>query len=157
MLNKTWHRFLAAGLLAVALIGGAIGLANAQPAPTQTPSPPHEMNRSQLRQQYVDAFAKRLGVTSTQLEQAAEGARSDVGMPSHGSGPHEADHGGMLAVAAQSIGISPEQLRAELPGKSLAQVAEAHGKNPADVAAALKKAADAQIDAHMTQVVPGGS
>jgi hypothetical protein len=60
----------------------------------------------------------------------------------------------MIAVAAQSIGITPEQLRAELPGKSLAQVAEAHGKSPADVAAALKKAADARIDAHMTQVVP---
>src|SRR5262245_66130362 len=93
MLSKTWHKTLAAGLMAVALVGGTIGLANAQTAPAPTPSPLHQVDRSQLRQQYVDALAKRLGVTSAQLEQAAEGARSDVGAPSHGSGPHEAEHG----------------------------------------------------------------
>jgi hypothetical protein len=60
----------------------------------------------------------------------------------------------MYGVAAQAIGITPEQLRQQLPGKSLAQVATDHGKNPADVATALKTAANARIDQAMNQVVP---
>ncbi len=56
------------------------------------------------------------------------------------------------AVAAQAIGISVDQLKQELPNKSLAQVAQAHGKTPADVAAALKNAAHQRID----QAAAGG-
>jgi hypothetical protein len=41
-----------------------------------------------------------------------------------------------------------------LPGKSLAQVAQAHGKNPNDVATALKNAAQQRID---QEVTAGGS
>jgi hypothetical protein len=55
-----------------------------------------------------------------------------------------------LGIAAQAIGVTPQQLRTELPGKSLAQVAQAHGKNPADVATALKNAADQRIDHEVT-------
>jgi ElaB/YqjD/DUF883 family membrane-anchored ribosome-binding protein len=51
-----------------------------------------------------------------------------------------------LDTAAQAIGITTQQLRTELPGKSLAQVAQAHGKTGADVATALKNAANARID-----------
>jgi len=36
--------------------------------------------------------------------------------------------------------FSVAQLRQELPGKTLTQVATAHGKNPADVAGPLKNA-----------------
>src|ERR1051326_7097300 len=59
------------------------------------------------------------------------------------TGPHA---GHRSAVAAQAIGITPEQLHQELPGKSLAQVAEAHGKSADDVASALKTAAHARVD-----------
>ena len=52
-----------------------------------------------------------------------------------------------LQAAADAIGITTDQLRQELPGKSLAQVAQAHGKNPAAVAAALKNEANQHIDA----------
>jgi hypothetical protein len=54
----------------------------------------------------------------------------------------------MLALqpAAEAIGITPQQLMQELPGKSLAQVAQAHGRNPADVAAALTNRANQMID-----------
>jgi len=38
------------------------------------------------------------------------------------------------------------QLQQELPGKSLTQVAQTHGKNPADLARALKNAAHQRID-----------
>jgi hypothetical protein len=51
-----------------------------------------------------------------------------------------------MSAAATAIGITIEQLREELPGKSLAQVAQAHGRNPADVAAALKNAANQRIE-----------
>ena len=66
----------------------------------------------------------------------------------HGRG-HDSrafESGVALGIAAQAIGITPEQLREELPGKSLAQVAQAHGKNPADIATALKNAANQRID-----------
>jgi hypothetical protein len=69
--------------------------------------------------------------------------------------PGEHHHGHeMFAIAAQAIGITPQQLRQELPGKSLAMVAEAHGKNPADVANALKTASNAHIDQAMNHVWP---
>ncbi|MBV9131568.1 MAG: hypothetical protein JO318_02660 [Chloroflexi bacterium] len=55
-----------------------------------------------------------------------------------------------LNTAAQAIGISVQQLQSELPGKSLAQVAEAHGKTAADVATALKNAANQRIDQAVT-------
>jgi hypothetical protein len=53
-------------------------------------------------------------------------------------------------VAAQALGISVADLRNELPGKTLTQVAQAHGKNPADVATALKNAANQRIDQAVT-------
>jgi hypothetical protein len=65
---------------------------------------------------------------------------------------------GLYAAAAQAIGITPGELRQELPGKTLAEVAEAHGKSATDVAAVLKSEAnehvDAKIDRLMTHVVP---
>jgi hypothetical protein len=61
--------------------------------------------------------------------------------------PQTGRHSGhRSAVAAEAIGITPEQLHQELPGKSLAQVAEAHGKSAADVSSALKTAAHARVD-----------
>jgi hypothetical protein len=60
------------------------------------------------------------------------------------------EHGVALGIAAQAIGVTPQQLRTELPGKSLAQVAQAHGKNPADIATALKNAANQRIDQEVT-------
>ena len=58
--------------------------------------------------------------------------------------------GGGLDAAATAIGITPQQLRTELAGKSLADVAKAHGKQPADVATALKNAAHTRIDQAVT-------
>jgi hypothetical protein len=49
-------------------------------------------------------------------------------------------------AAARAIGISPDQLRQELPGKSLADVAKAHNVDPTAVANAIKADATARID-----------
>jgi hypothetical protein len=110
---------------------------------------------------FLDALARQLGITRDRLQQATAAARSEVGMNAQrgpgqrpgGEGRGHRQGGGPGAAAAQAIGISPEQLRQEIQGKSLADVAQAHGKNPADVAAALKSAANQRIDQMMTQVV----
>ena len=54
--------------------------------------------------------------------------------------------GAMFDEAAKAIGISVDQLRRELQGKSLAQVAQDHNVQPSAVAQALKNAANAHID-----------
>jgi hypothetical protein len=114
-------------------------------------------------QAFREALARQLGITADRLQQAMEAARSEVGKAHQGTRPDAGPGrragrfggpGGEFSPAAQAIGISVEQLRQELPGKSLAAVAQAHGKNPADVAAALKTAASQRIDERMNQVVP---
>ncbi len=61
-----------------------------------------------------------------------------------GFGPGLVQQG--LNVAAQAIGIPPQQLQSELQGSSLAQVASNHGKQASDVVTALTNAANTQID-----------
>jgi transposase-like protein len=149
MLRTTLRRSLAVGAAALVLGGSTLGLANAQvtptaPAPTpgqsqQAPGPEH--------QRFLEALAKRLGITTDQLRQAIREARSDAGLPADRSDFGHGSHRGVaLGVTAQAIGITPQELRQELPGKSVAQVAQAHGKNPADVAMALTNAANQRID-----------
>jgi hypothetical protein len=55
-----------------------------------------------------------------------------------------------LSTAAQAIGISETQLQQELTGKSLTDVAAAHGKSATDVGTALKNAAHTRIDQAVT-------
>jgi hypothetical protein len=152
-------RALLAGGTALVLTGGAIGLVSAQQTPTPPPATPGQNAPARPGPQaFIDALARRLGITSERLQQAMTEARQEVGLPDRG-GKHGFGPGGPggprgfgpgrgvdASVAAQAIGITPEQLRQELNGKSLAQVAEAHGKNPADVATALKNAANQRID-----------
>jgi ribosome recycling factor len=143
------------GLLAVGavLVLGiaAVGIAAAQAQPA-TPG-----QAQSGYQAFVDALAKRLNVSSANLETAIGQARTDVGLPANGKGfpgggeRHGRGGGGVeLNAAATAIGITPEQLRTELPGKSLAQVAQAHGKSANDVATALKNAAHQRIDQAVT-------
>src|SRR5207302_1537640 len=103
---------------------------------------------------FVDALAKRLNVPTQTLETAVTQARQDVGLPANanqgfpgGFGRGGQRGGGLdLNAAATALGITPQQLRQELPGKSLAQVAQAHGKTAADVANAPKNAAHQRLD-----------
>jgi hypothetical protein len=69
-----------------------------------------------------------------------------AGRSGAGAGGFGGGGGGQLAVAAKTIGISMDQLRAELATASLAQVAQTHGADPSAVAAAMKAAGDAQVD-----------
>jgi transposase-like protein len=132
-------------VLVIAGAGVSVAAAQATPTPTATTQPGY--------QAFVDALAKRLGITSANLQQAIGQARTDVGLPANGQGfpfgpgggrgGRGPGGGGDLTTAAQAIGISVDQLR---QGKSLAQVAQAHGKNPTDVGNALKNAAHQRLD-----------
>ncbi len=173
---------------AVLLLGGsAVGIAAAQSTPSPSPAASGQTSQANSHYQaFIDALAKRLGISSATLQQAIGQARTDAGLPADGGFGlgHGGGHGGFgkdLSAAAQAIGIPVTQLQQELAGKSLAQVAQAHGKSPADVAAALKNAAhqridqqvasgrltadqatqrkqqvDQSIDQHLTEVVPQG-
>jgi hypothetical protein len=140
------------------LVGSAVGIAAAQQA---TPSPTTGQQRPGA-QAFLAALAKRLNITTDQLNQAISGARQDVGLPANGAFPGRGRgpggpggfgmgrFGGEFNAAAQAIGITVDQLRAELPGKTLTQVAQNHGKNPADVATALKDAFNQRVDQAVT-------
>jgi polyhydroxyalkanoate synthesis regulator phasin len=131
---------------AVVVLGGAaVGIASAQQA---TPTP-----QSGAYQKFVDALAQKLGVSSQTLQDDITQARQAAGMPANGGFPGRggprggAGFGANLQVAATAIGITPQELRTALPGSSLAQIAQAHGKTADQVATALKDDANKRIDA----------
>jgi len=150
-----------AGTTVLVLAGSAVGIASAQTTPTPTPNAVGQQRPD--AQAFLDALAKRLNITSAALQTAIGQARTDVGLPADGGGfpfgpgghgpggpGGGRGFGGDLTTAAQAIGITADQLRQELPGKSLAQVAQAHGKSATDVANALKTAANQRIDQDVT-------
>jgi L-serine deaminase len=133
--------------------GAAVGIAAAQ----TTPTPAAGQQAQSGYQAFVDALAKRLNITPANLQTAIGQARTDAGLPAGGGFPGGAGaRGGKrgsgedLTAAATAIGIPADQLRTELNGKSLAQVAQAHGKSATDVATALKNAAHTRIDQAVT-------
>lgn len=164
------RRAVLAGGTAILLGAAAVGAAGAQQAPTPTPSPTAPAQGAPARpgpQAFLDALARRLGITTDRLQQALNETRTELGATDDGHGPGgifgpggpgrggrgsgERGFGGVdSAVVAQALGITQDQLRQDLPGKSLAQVAQARGKNPADVATALKNAANQRIDQAVT-------
>jgi hypothetical protein len=155
-------RGLAAGGAVLVLGGSAVGIASAQTAPAGTPSTTSQTPRPGY-QAFLDALAKRLNISSSTLQTAIDQARTDAGLPAGGGfghegggqggpgGPGRPGRGGDdLNAAATAIGIPVAQLQQELATRSLADVATAHGKAPADVATALKNAAHTRIDQEVT-------
>ncbi|HEX8967853.1 MAG TPA: hypothetical protein VF937_08245 [Chloroflexota bacterium] len=143
-----------AGLAVLVLGGAAVGIAAAQAQPPATPT---GQQAQTPYQRFLDALAKRLNlkISTDELQTAITQARSDAGLPAGGpgfpgrggrGGPHGGGFGLDFNAAATAIGIAPDQLRTELSGKSLAQVAQAHGKTGADVATALKNAEHTRVD-----------
>jgi hypothetical protein len=73
--------------------------------------------------------------------------------PARPAGPAKRERGGVLGAAAGYLGLTPQALFAELrAGKSLAQVAEAHGKS----ADGLKQAIVASVKARLDRAVTAG-
>jgi hypothetical protein len=159
--SGTARRGVLAGGAVLVIAAAAAGVAAAQtptPSPGQGATPPAQSTPRPTEQAFLAALAQRLGIATDRLQQAITQARADVGLPGRGSGFGHFDRrgrgggrGGLdSTVAAQAIGISVDQLRQELPGKSLAQVAQAHGKTGDAVATALKNAANQRIDQAVT-------
>jgi hypothetical protein len=139
-----------ASAFALAVAGSAgiayeAGSAFAQAAPTPTAKPAG-------RAGFMSALAAKLGIAPDKLEAAMQSVRKDLGMPDHRQGgprgPMGRGPGGPppLDAAATAIGITVDQLRTELPGKSLTDVAKAHNADPSKVKATLVAQAQTRID-----------
>ena len=152
-------RALVAAAAVLVLGGAAVGIAAAQ----GQPSPPAQNHR----EKYLEALANRLNVTTDQLKQALEGARQDVGIPDRpqrpnpsarpgpsgfpfpgfGRGPAvRAFLGKELDAVAALFKITPDALRAELRGATLAELASKHGVGTQDVVNTIVKTANEQVD-----------
>src|SRR5689334_3974042 len=124
MVKKHWKKLLVAVFAAAVVAGGAIGVAAAQQTPTPSPGP-----AQQARQNFLDALAKRLNISTDQLNQAITGARQDAGLPAGPNGqggfpggpggprgPRGGGFGGRAfsgqeaQAVAQLLGISVQQL-----------------------------------------------
>lgn len=110
-----WKKLLAGAVTAAVLGAGGIAVAGAVSSPS-TSTPKS---------------------TDAAPQGASDGARAARGLKLLGAAGR---------VAAKTIGISPEQLRQEVrAGKTVGEVATAHGASPQAVVDALVKAADARI------------
>lgn len=80
---------------------------------------------------------------------APRGGPGGPGFGSHGPGEHgSGGPGGVIDSVADAIGVSVPDLFSELRnGKTLEQIAEAHGKSLDDVKSAAKTALEKQLDA----------
>src|SRR5438067_1747417 len=101
------RRTLLAGGAAVVLGGSALGLALAQQPPPSPTVPGQTAPARPGFQAYIDALARRLGITSDRLQQLMGEARSEVGLDGaghRGGGPGRRGGvgraGGGLAAAA---------------------------------------------------------
>ncbi len=157
---------LAVGGATVVLGGMAAGTVSAQqtPTPAQSPTPRQGVtgtqgaDREAQQDNFLAALAAKLNVTVDQLKQAMQQTRQELGIPERGQGGHtksgaQGGRGGPgigLDAAARAIGIEANQLRQELAGKTLADVARAHGVDPNTVGSALKNEAITRIDQAVT-------
>jgi hypothetical protein len=145
------------GIVALALVGTVFGIATAQqssaqsapvvaqPEPSPSPGPNRADKARDGRDRFLAALAQKLGVSTDRLKQAFAEARQELGLPNRPKGPHGARFGG-LEAAARAMNIGVDQLRQDLQGKSLTEVARAQNVDPATVASALKADASARID-----------
>jgi hypothetical protein len=141
----------------------------ATPGSQATPVPGQQQRQSkqQLHDNYLAALARRLNVSVDQLRQAMDQARQEVGIPAPGSrgqgpggqgipgrgfgfpGGRDGFRGflGQQATAlAQTLGISVDELRQQLPGKTLAEVAVANNRTAQDVINTIVNSTNQQID-----------
>jgi len=151
-MNLIGKRAIIGGALAVVIAGGAglastSGSASAQTVPTPAAT---EVAKGAQHEAVLKALAAKLGLSVEAVRTAMQEARKTAGVGgAPKSGGNHAVAYGALEAAAKVIGITEEQLDAELPGKSLAQVAQAHNIDPAVVKAAMVANASARVDANL--------
>ena len=150
-LSNRIKKTLAASSAVLVLAGVAVGVAAAQTQPTPTAGP---------RARFETALADRLHVSVDQLRQAMQGARQDVAASqsagNNGQGLRRGfrgfGRGGFAFLNAEARAVAglfketPQQLRAELPGNTLADLATKHGATSDQVVSTIVQTADQQID-----------
>lgn len=141
----------------MAILGvGAAGVSAVQ-AQTATPTPnAQQQQRQNLRDKYLAALANRLHITVDQLQQAMAGARQDAGLPAAGqkpngqAGPGGRGFGGFMGKQADAVAALFHEdrtaLLAELPNKTLAEVASAHNVQTSTLVNTIVNTANQQID-----------
>jgi hypothetical protein len=173
--GKRTRALAAAGVLTVAGVAGTMAAVNAQqPSPSPLPAAAAQQRaddylnrlaqnlgvtvdrlRAALQQtalQEVDAALQRGDITAERAQQARDRINSGdfgrfgVGI---GRGGERGDRGGGLDASheeiAQFLGVTAEQLRTELNGTSLAQVAQNHGRTRAQLVQFLVSSAQQEI------------
>lgn len=166
---RTRRAILTAGgaaLVGCATLGAvSLGVASAQSSATSPPTLSTTGNAvfvtsdsadlKQRQDKFVATLAGKLGVSSDKLRQALKDTQQEVGpVPLlFGAGKEAIGVGGTaisitseLAPAARVIGISEDQLKLELAGKSLSDVAKAHNADLQKVSNAIKSAREADLD-----------
>ncbi len=165
MTSRSVKQFVAAGGAALILGGAALGIASAQQTPTPTTAPPGQATPTRppgapgyparpgddQRQQLLARVASKLGIPVDRLQQAFNEARQELGIPDRPQGfgpggPGRRGPGLDLIAVAQALNLQPDQLRQELQGKTLTDVARAHNVDPTTIANALKAQASQRID-----------
>ena len=170
--GKRIRALAAAGVLTVAGVAGTVAAVNAQ-QPSPSPSPPAagqqradaylnrlaqnlgitvDRLRAALQQtalQEVDAALQRGDITAERAQQARDRINSgDIGRLGFGigrGGGRGPGFGASHEAIAQFLGLTAEQLRTELNGTSLAQVAQNHGRTRAQLVQFLTSAAQQEI------------
>jgi hypothetical protein len=147
---------LAIGGAMLAFGGTAADVVTAQQAPTASPTPGMTSpstgpgaDRKAHHEQFLNTLAAKLNVTPDRLRQAMEETRRELGIPDRPAGGFHKQGGFFgpgLQAAARAMNITVEQLRQELSGRTLAEVARSHNVDPTTVANTLKADANARID-----------
>ena len=149
-LSNRIKKTLAASGAVLVLAGVAVGVAAAQTQPTPTAGP---------RARFETALADRLHISVDQLRQAMQGARQAVAASQSAGNNGQGPRGfrgfgrggfGFLNAEVQAVaGLfkeTPQQLRAEVPNNTLADLATKHGTTSDQVVSTIVQTADQQID-----------
>lgn len=137
-----WPKWLAAPVLALAL-GLGLGIAAVLPQATAQQEDQQQEQQQQQQDDHGD------GGADSQNSDGGETESDDCA--GHGM------HGALFETAAETIGITTDELRSELEaGKSIAQVAQEHNVSTETLTGALQKEideklADAVADGDLTQ------
>jgi polyhydroxyalkanoate synthesis regulator phasin len=154
--------------IVVALGAGVFAVSTVLPASAQNPSTSSSSDsssssgsaacaapgRGQVVKNALDGLVQKGTITQDQenaviqsLQDAAKGAKHGNGNGRAALRPRARIAGGMVKVAADKIGVQPQDLvTARRNGQSVADVANSKGVNPSDVVTAIVNAGDQKID-----------